>query len=223
MEEFKNYLQNEVNNRLQSKLTSLCNYNTDDNPLYLLDDIEGLLNVSSLKHKLPDLLNNLEKMNSVLTVNEVTRMRTLLTKSGVRKIIQSMRKKPAQIILDFFEYKMTTIDVSPSNTYIKRLLYIFSSYKPEAFRQVKIADSVITLDVFFPEQGIIVLFNKKNNLFAQENFTEYYAAQTELLKVYKNYTQLRWIQFTGYDSKSITQFDELIKDLITILSKNICT
>jgi hypothetical protein len=233
LNEFKTYLENEVIRKINDKITSINNYAMmGEQPLYLVDDITEILNVRSIWHKIANLIDASEKVNRTIRVNDVSRFRTLITKKGVCKIIASMRKKPHDLICKFFNYSENppantpspletpvedySFDVGPNNFYIKRLKHIFSAFKFETFYHI----NNITLDVFFPNHGIIVLFNKKINIFSSENVPVYLAAQNEILKKYIKLKEIRWIQFTAYDSRSVTQFDELIKDLIGLLIKN---
>lgn len=236
--EFKSYLETEILNKCQEKINSLRDYGSTislNNSMYLVDDIMNLLGVKSIWHKINNLIEEQDKVNRTISVNGVSRLRTLITKKGTCKIIASMRKKPHDIICKFFGYiesnnaVIDTIDTSdnynfeagPNNFYIKRLKHIFSSQRMETFFKINIGPSQhVILDVFFPDKGIVILFNKKPHIFAVENVFCYIAAQSEILKKYIRLNELKWIQFTTYDSKSVTQFDELLKDLFNLFIHN---
>ena len=224
--EFKTYLEIEVVRKLNEKIAALHNYADNISGVdswYLVDDIMEILGIKSIWHKIGYLIEDQEKINRTISVGGVSRYRALITKKAVCKIIASMRRKPHDIICQFFGYQVDTpalvvqeehnFDAGPNNIYIKRLQHIFASQKIELFYKVDIGQSIVILDVFFPTHGIVVLFNKKSNIFAAENISPYVAARTEILKKFIRLKDLRVIQFTAYDSKSVAQFDELLKVL----------
>lgn len=223
---FKTYLETEVARKINEKIAALHNYGAlNEVEWYLTDDIMCLLCIKSIWHKLNNLIEEQEKTNRTVSVNNVSRYRTLITKKAVCKIIASMRRKPHDLICKFFECASESLpvpivnnyEVGPSNIYIKRLLHIFSSQKIETFYKVDITSKIIVLDIFFSTHGIAVLFNKTHNIFAEENIAPYIAARSEVLKKFIHLKDLKVIQFTAYDSKSFTQFDELIKVLFEAL------
>lgn len=233
----------EVDKRVGNKLLELKSYeNKGEEPLYLTDDIMLLLGLKSIWTKVNQLIDNQDKFNRTIKINDVTKYRTLITKKGVRRIISSMRTKPHELICKFFDYKefnqieipdgsdltkfhddwisSNSFEAGPNNIYIRRLKNIFASQKIETFLKVDISHNCsATLDVFFPKFGIVILFNKKANLFDSNNALPYLAAQQEILKKNIYLTNLTWIQFKDYDTNQTSQFDELLKDIVKNMIK----
>jgi len=238
LKDFSAYLAEEVNKRMMNKLTELKTYSVMGNlgetisPLYLVDDIMDLLGIKSIWNKMTNLVEDQEKFNRTISINGNSRLRTLVSKKAVCKIIASMRKKPHRVICEHFEFVPVNItpltsvtepneysfDVHANNVYIKRLKHIFQSQLIETFVKINVMNGVqITLDVFLPISGIVVLFSKKPNIFDATNAPLYLVAQQEILKRYPKLKTVQWIQFTSYDSNNSTQFDELLKDIIRLM------
>lgn len=242
MNGLKDMLNEEVQKRTSIKLNELKSYEIKgEQPLYLVEDIMLLLGMKAIWHKISNLVNDQEKFNRAIKINDgQARNRTLITKRGVCKIIASMRSKPHQLICDYFGYQplddivskmpseidtvktrdewllANSFEAGPNNIYIKRLRSIFASQKIETFYKVDL--SSVVLDVFFPRYGIVVMFNKKTNIFDPVNAPIYLIAQQEILKKFIHLKNITWIQFTSYDTKNDTQFDELLKDLIALMT-----
>jgi len=235
----KDMLNEEVQKRTSAKLNELKSYEMkDEQPLYLVEDIMLLLGIKAIWHKISNLVNDQEKFNrTIKTYNGSARHRTLITKKGVCKIITSMRSKPHQLICDYFGYQAlddfmskeiktrddwlqaNSFEAGPNNVYIKRLRNIFASQNIETFFKVDLLfGTSVVLDVFFPKYGIVVMFNKKTNIFDTTNAPLYLTAQQELLKKFIHLKNITWIQFTSYDTNNTTQFDELLKDLIALMT-----
>jgi hypothetical protein len=234
---FSAYLAEEVTKRMNAKLTELKAYSISVNnetisPVYLVDDVMDLLGIKSIWNKINNLIEDQEKFNRTLSINGTSRIRTLISKKAVGKIIASMRKQPHRIICDFFEYAAVPaaplvtppaaanaiFDVNPNNIYIKRLCHIFQSTAIETFVKINVMNGVqISLDVFLPKSGIVILFSKKSNIFDAENAPLYIVAQQIILKNHPKLKTVQWIQFASYDSNNSTQFDELLKDIIRLM------
>lgn len=238
MTELKNFLNEEVEKRMICKLEELKSYAETDNKdlLYLVEDIMLLLGIKAIWHKISNLVSDQEKFNRTVFVNGSSRSRTLITKKGVCKIIASMRTKPHDLICEHFGYQSLNDDVpikvrdewlqansfepGPNNIYIKRLQNIFSMQQVIIFLKVEIApNQIVIIDVFFPRYGIVLLFNKKSNIFDSDNTVPYLAAEQKLLKKYVYLKSMTWIQFTAYDTNNTSKFDELLKDLIMHMIK----
>ena len=249
MSNLKDFLNEEVQKRTSTKLAELKSYEMKgEQSLYLVEDIMLLLGIKAIWHKISNLINDQEKFNRTIKVDGVARNRTLITKRGVCKIIASMRSKPHELICNYFNYQplddlisrtpteidpikardewvtANSFEAGPSNVYIKRLVSIFASQKIETFYKVDLSygnnNCHVVLDVFFPKYGIVVVFNKKTNIFDPVNAPLYLAAQQEILKKFIHLNNVTWIQFKTYDTNNITQFDELLKDLIALIAKD---
>jgi hypothetical protein len=246
MQDLQIHLANEVEKRAILKLSELKSYEVkDESPLYLVEDIMLLLGIKAIWHKISNLVNDQEKFNRTIKIDGHARHRTLITKRGVCKIIASMRTKPHEKICEFFGYQSLNDIVSrlpteidpiktrddwmqansfepgPNNIYIKRLRNIFVSQKIETFYKVALSHEChVILDAFFPKYGIVVLFNKKDNIFGETNTPLYMSVQQELLKKFIHLKNIIWIQFVTYDTNNSTQFDALLKDLITFMTAN---
>jgi hypothetical protein len=246
MQDLQTYLSEEVQKRTNLKLSELKSYEMKgEQALYLVEDIMILLGIKAIWPKISNLINDQEKFNRTIKIDNVARNRTLITKKGVCKIISSMRSKPHEIICQHFGYQPlhdvtelpietdyvklhdewmheNSFEAGPNNTYIKRLRNIFASQKIETFFKVSLSsDCHVVLDVFFPKYGIVVLFNKKKNIFDSSNAGLYLAAQQELLKKYVQLKDIFWVQFTSYDTSNTTQFDELLKDIIKYMTRTL--
>lgn len=236
MNELQAYLASEVTKRISEKIENLKNYaEADSDELYLVDDLTSLLNIKSIGIKVNNLIENQEKFSKVIIKDEVMRKRILINKIGACKIIASMRKKPHELICNYFNYqaliipdekntdlitkardewvKSNSFEVNTNNIYIRRLKHIFVNHQIETFYTI----NNITLDIFFPKYGIVILFNKKTNLFDEESVATYIEVQKNIIEKYPHITELKWIQFTSYDKSSRRKFDELLKDIINII------
>jgi hypothetical protein len=220
LKDFNAYLAEEVNKRISAKLESLKNFASEnEEPLYLSDDIMDLLGLKSIWSKLSNLVENQEKFTRSISINGNMRNRTVVNKKAVSKIISTMRKPPHKFICEYFsnqfndESNKQSHEVQVNNIYIKRLQHIFQSQDVKIFYKIH----TIQLDVFLPKSGIIILFSKKDKIFDETSTPLYAAAQQEILKMHTNLKTIRWIQFTSFDSNNSTQFDELLKDIISLM------
>ena len=214
--DFKIMIANEANRALTDRLSAMVDYATNgENSLYLLDDVMFLLGVKSLRHKLT-IVDDEDKVNRTIKINNISKFRTLITKKGICKIIASMRQPPNDLICQFFNYDNCAVyqNVSPNNVYVQRLKNIFSAVKVDTFYEVRDDNNCIVLHAFFPDQGIAVIFSKANDLFDASNIS---FINGEISKKHPNIRQLNIIQFAAYDMQNTCLFDELLKDVFRIM------
>lgn len=216
LSDFKNMIANEANRATQDRITSMVNYaENGEHELYLLDDVMILLGVKSLRHKLI-IVDESDKVNRTVKINNISKFRTLITKKGICKIIASMRRPPNSIICKFFDYSncIPYQNVAANNVYVQRLRNIFSGTKVETFYELHDSEQHMIIHVFFPIQGIIIIFSKDSDLFDASNIS---FINREISKKYPDISKLNVIQFAGYDMQNTCMFDELLKDIFRIV------
>lgn len=219
MEEFQKYLNEELIKKINSNLANLVNYGEEKTPLYFVDDIMKILNIKSTRYKINLLIDNKDKFTKSITIDNIVKTRTVITKNGVSKIIHSTRKPPHDIICKFFESSDNIFEVDSNNIYIKRLKHISAIHTITILHKIYIGEQTLILDVVFPKYGIIILFNKTENLFNEDN-TIFAQAQNMIFNsklVDDSNKSIKWIQFKSYDTNKMYQFDELLKDIISYI------
>jgi hypothetical protein len=213
VENAKKHIDSLISKSISAKLEALKTYNeADEKKLYLVEDITNLLGCKTLWHKIPNLQDGIEKITKTLDIGNNIRSRTLLTDNGICKIIASMRKKPHELILSHFKYKIEEHIPDYSNIYISRINNIF--------------DETETKKLYFEDGSVNVLIIIKFNIiiiFTTEIIT-LYSPKSELIKksiieYYPNMKKINILQFDGYTSDSEMQFDRLLKAIIGVISK----
>ncbi len=237
MTELKAFLNEEVEKLTNNKIKGLKSYGlTDDKePMYLVEDVMTLLGIKAIWHKISNLISDQEKFSRTITIDGHSRSRTLIIKKGVCKIIASMRTKPHRLICEYFGFKSLDEVVSsipeidsakvredwiqahsfepgPNNIYIKRLQSIFENQHILIFKKVEYEQNKnVIIDVFFPKYGIAILFSKKKSVLDDP---AYQAAERYLSQRLIHIKSIAWLQFASYDTNNITQFDELLKNIV---------
>jgi len=202
--------------------------------LYSVVDISKLLHVNNYGKSISNYLEPKEKIK--IYVISQKKMITLLTIKGVGRFIYEQyikkNKIPDKIICDFFHfYPKKTQQVNnaagndgqigklelENNIYVKKLRNILFT-KEHIIINWPIPKTDKTIDVFFPNHGIAILFESRRVRTILKDFKR----KSIFLNIKKEYPSIKgdihWLCFTEYDRSHATKnFMKLIGSINDIL------